>query len=246
MLNMFQKIILSVCILSLVDASSEDEQISIKKEDLKVLMNKMKTFESVIKEQADLVRNQQDTIEELKTSVQNQKIVSAEQEAKLNLCATKADIKRHTHNGRRQSYDNTVVAFSATLNQRNVEHIGVHQNIVFSDVITNIGNGYNNHHGLFIAPVSGLYMFSTTILSGQNVEYVAAIEINGSDVVRMFERGTDNRHGSATQTVIVQLKKGDDVAVQSLSADHTYWGDRYSSFSGVLLQELETPSQIVG
>ncbi|XP_053381665.1 cerebellin-2-like [Mercenaria mercenaria] len=240
---MFQKIILSVCILSLVQASSEDEQISLKKEDLRILMNKMKTFESVIKEQADLARKQQETIEELKTSIQNQKI---EQEAKLNLCATKADIKRHTHNGRRQSYDGTVVAFSATLDQLNVEHIGVHQNIVFSDVITNIGNGYNNHHGLFVAPVSGLYMFSTTILSGQNADFAVAIEINGSDVVRMFERGTDNRHGSATQTVIVQLQKGDDVAVQSLSPDHTYWGDKYSSFSGVLLQELETPNQIVG
>ncbi|XP_045187629.2 cerebellin-2-like [Mercenaria mercenaria] len=237
MLNMLKRIILSVCVLSFVKANFVNENISINKDDLRVLMNQMKTFE--------------ETIVELKTSIQDLKIINADQAETLNKltnqCVTKTDFKNHRRNAfRRQSYDSTVVAFSATLNRANIEHIGVHQNIVFSDVITNIGNGYNNHHGLFIAPVSGLYMFSTTLLSGPNVEYSAAIEINGSDVVKMFERGTDNRHGSATQTVVVQLKKGDDVAVQSLVPDHTYWGDRYSSFSGVLLQELETSNQIVG
>ncbi|XP_060569508.1 complement C1q-like protein 4 [Ruditapes philippinarum] len=238
---MFQKLILCFIVLLIGKAASSDETVTLGRGDSGKLLHRMETLEN-------LVRSQQEKIEQLESAIEKQKnigVVHGETLIKLNSqCVTASDMENYTRRVRRQSYD--TVAFSATLNKLNVGHIGVHQNIVFSDVITNIGNGYNNHHGVFVAPVSGLYMFSTTLLSGKNVEFAASIEINGSDVVRMYERGTDNRHGSATQIVIVHLSKGDDVSVQSLSADHTYWGDKYCSFSGVLLQQLESPSQIVG
>lgn len=110
-----------------------------------------------------------------------------------------------------------VVAFSATIKKVRVDNVGLHQNIVFSDVITNIGNSYNNHQGVFVAPVSGLYMFAVTLLSTQNAELSAAIEVNGADVLRMFEKGADNRHGSAAQSVIVQLHKGEKEIVSNES-----------------------------
>lgn len=130
----------------------------------------------------------------------------------------------------------TIVAFSAIMTQRHEDNIGVHQNIIFEDVETNMGAGYNSHTGIFTAPVSGLYLISAAIVSRHNREYSAAIVVNRRDVARLNGRGTDGRHGSGSQTVIISLRIGDAVAVQNLYRVNSYWGDKYSSFSGFLIQ----------
>lgn len=107
--------------------------------------------------------------------------------------------KRHTEN---------TVAFFAVLSQSSLDHLGLHQNIVFEDVKTNVGNGYNGHQGTFIAPVSGLYLITTSVLSRQNREYWAAVVVNGTEIVRLNGRGTDGRHGTGAQTMILSLNKG--------------------------------------
>lgn len=212
------------------------------------IQEQLKNVNQFVKEQYQELQTQ---IQDLKATNRKQQLIIDNQAAKLkqieNLCAKKSDEEWNKNKVRRQ-FSETVVAFSATINQAHVDSIGLHQNIVFSDVITNIGNAYNNHHGVFIAPVSGLYMFSATLLSSQNAELAAAIEINGTDAVRMFEKGADGRHGSASQTIIIKLRKGDDVSIQSVFSDsHSYWGDKYTSFSGVLLHEMEMDtSQILG
>ncbi|KAL4236775.1 biological adhesion [Mactra antiquata] len=138
------------------------------------------------------------------------------------------------------------VAFTATINQEYITHVGGHQTIVFPDVITNIGANYHSQHGLFTAPISGLYLVSTTLLSGHNSAFAATIEVNGHDVVRLREMGTGSFHGSSSQTIVLHLIKDDDVAVQSLSSDKLFWGDKYCSFTVVLLQEMDTIPTVVG
>ena len=107
----------------------------------------------------------------------------------------------------KRNVENTV-AFFATINVHSLNHLGLNQNIVFEDVVTNIGNAYNNHHGVFIAPVSGLYVFTTSLTSEHNMEYWAKVVVNGTVIVRLNERGTDGRLGSGAQTIIIALKKG--------------------------------------
>ena len=105
-------------------------------------------------------------------------------------------------------YAQNTVAFFATIDFISIDHLGLHQNIVFEDVVTNIGNAYDNQHGVFNAPVSGLYIFTTSLMSDHSIEYWAEIVVNGKVIVRLNERGTDDRHGSAAQTIIIALKKG--------------------------------------
>jgi len=58
----------------------------------------------------------------------------------------------------------TPVAFFATLTSH-IVHAGQNQTIAFDRVLTNVGNAYNAHVGLFTAPVSGIYVFSVSLLS---------------------------------------------------------------------------------
>ena len=107
-------------------------------------------------------------------------------------------------------YVPNTVAFFATVNLiPSNQHLGLHQNIVFEDVVTNIGNAYNNHHGVFIAPVSGLYLITTSLLSSPNIEVWAEVVANGTVIARLDARGTDGRHGNGAQTMIISLKKGE-------------------------------------
>jgi hypothetical protein len=118
-------------------------------------------------------------------------------------------------------------------------HAGAHQNVVFDLVETNIGNGYSTHHGVFTAPVSGLYLIYSSILAAHGAEIWCQIVVNGVNKGSVYARGTDGRHDQGSQAILVQLKKGDDVAVQNHYNDHAVYSDVdiYSTFSGVLLQQ---------
>ena len=56
-------------------------------------------------------------------------------------------------------------AFFARSTNRTTPYLDPNQDIVFDYVVTNIGSGYHGNHGLFVAPVSGVYVFSTTLVS---------------------------------------------------------------------------------
>ncbi|XP_060564575.1 complement C1q tumor necrosis factor-related protein 3-like, partial [Ruditapes philippinarum] len=144
-------------------------------------------------------------------------------------------------------YNHDTVAFFATLSVHSLDHLDAQKNIIYNEILTNIGNGYNNSNGVFTAPVSGLYLITTSVLSRQDMEFWVVIAVNDQVIVRLNERGTDGRHGSGSQTIILSLNKGDEVEVQNEHTDDSFWGNKYSSFGGYLLQALESePSSIMG
>lgn len=90
-------------------------------------------------------------------------------------------------------------------------------------------------HGIFTAPQSGVYLLSSSVLSVYNSKVQVAIVINGVPVARVFS----SKYGGSSQgshTIVVQLGKGDDVAVQFVEVtDVAIMGNMYTSFSGYLL-----------
>ncbi|KAH3721009.1 heavy metal-binding protein HIP-like [Dreissena polymorpha] len=58
------------------------------------------------------------------------------------------------------------VAFFATVSD-DIGHLHDRQRILFDNVLTNTGDAYNEHNGTFVAPVAGLYVFSTTLMSSK-------------------------------------------------------------------------------
>ena len=101
--------------------------------------------------------------------------------------------------------------------------------------MTNIGNGYHNLHGNFIAPVSGVYVFHTSLLRASSGHAHVQLVKNGQDLARLDLELSDS---TASQTAIVPLDAGDDIAVKNADfSDTIFHGSHYSTFSGFLLYD---------
>jgi len=117
----------------------------------------------------------------------------------------------------------------------------MNQNIVFETVIENLGGGYHNQHGIFIAPANGVYIFSVSILSWVNdhAEFQADLKKDGVILARAFGHGDSGRHDQGSVTVATQLQKGNEVWVSlKYPNDDSIYGARYSTFMGCLVYPL--------
>lgn len=124
------------------------------------------------------------------------------------------------------------VIFSALIDN-SISSLNSGDIIPFKDVQVNLGNGYSTS-GVFTAPVSGTYYFQTSFLTSPSDELWVTIDLNGGTVGRANGKGHNTRHGTGTQTVIMDLAVGDKVSVKC-AGGHNIYGSLYSSFSGFMI-----------
>ncbi|OWF48385.1 Complement C1q-like protein 2 [Mizuhopecten yessoensis] len=128
------------------------------------------------------------------------------------------------------------VAFTAMVNTpiRNLKENAV---IEFKDQALNIGGFYNPFHGTFQCGVPGVYMFSWSIVINAGFELITSLDVNGVSKGKVIVDNPAHNIGSGSNTFILDLNRGDVVAVKVL---HNSTGaglliGRGSSFSGYLL-----------
>ncbi|KAJ8318244.1 hypothetical protein KUTeg_003335 [Tegillarca granosa] len=121
------------------------------------------------------------------------------------------------------------VAFFATL----LGHTTTSSAIVFNNVITNIGGGYNIRDGTFHCPTPGLYLFSSTLTASGSAYVVGHLMKNQKQVARFHENINVRYYPSASLTAVLRLTTGDKVWIKG-------YGIRYYSpdnaFTGVLIK----------
>ncbi|KAK3083756.1 hypothetical protein FSP39_002644 [Pinctada imbricata] len=130
--------------------------------------------------------------------------------------------------------DTKTVGFFARLTQR-TPHLGVGQPIKFDTVITNEGNGYDPKQSRFIAPFTGLYQLSASVMSPTNAYVHCAIVKNGADVSPLYGATTD--YDSDTQTIVLDLQAGDMVWVKHTGTTNEIIHNYNSYFSGFLIKQ---------
>ena len=148
----------------------------------------------------------------------------------------------------------TIVSYSFTLElgrKRQVENeqpvafygklvglvtVGQDEIIKFNDVVTDYGEPYDNSSGLFIAPVAGLYVFSTTIMVEQNFDTHVGIYINNHLTTNIKLHGAEHEYDTMSQTVIYYLRVRDTVSIRHYDGTKSIHGD-YTTFMGFLLYE---------
>nr|XP_034304098.1 multimerin-2-like [Crassostrea gigas] len=113
--------------------------------------------------------------------------------------------------------------------------------IRFDETYINLGDHYHTEDGIFIAPVTGVYMFHWTIATGGTgftTQLMVAGSVRASNLVP-YPGGSD----SSSAMVIITVNKDDHVWIQIYgSSKHVYGGsisyNKYqSTFSGILLQK---------
>lgn len=107
------------------------------------------------------------------------------------------------------------VAFYAYLSHHEAASSAVHHIIAFDKVITNVGNAYHPHTGAFIAPRSGLYVFTWTIAQWGSSYHVTELVVDNVIVNAISMNPYNLMTGSVTGTVVVHVNQGDDVLVRT-------------------------------
>lgn len=142
------------------------------------------------------------------------------------------------------------MAFTAAVQKYTVDHVQNQSTIVFDKVITSIGSGYNNLTGIFVAPMSGIYVFSCSLMdhsgehltSGQehgSAMLHAEIVKNGTVLGRVFAHAETSHRDQGSVTVVSYVNQGEQVWVRNIdNNDLGLGGELYSVFSGYLLYEM--------
>lgn len=107
------------------------------------------------------------------------------------------------------------VAFYAYLSTHEAASSAIHHIIAFDKVITNVGNAYHPHSGTFIAPRSGLYVFTWTISQWGTSNHVTELVVDNEIVNVIYMNPANVIAGSVTGTVVVHVNHGDDVLVRT-------------------------------
>nr|XP_022302313.1 uncharacterized protein LOC111110210 [Crassostrea virginica] len=104
-----------------------------------------------------------------------------------------------------------VVAFYAYMSS-NENSPGPHHTLIYDHEVTNVGNGYNKHSGIFTAPVEGVYVFSWTIFMSSTGEYMSiVIALNSQPVGASYGHSANNYHAMVSGNVVLYMQKDDVV-----------------------------------
>ncbi|KAL2098576.1 hypothetical protein ACEWY4_005056 [Coilia grayii] len=162
--------------------------------------------------------------------VENLKKENAAQEAELTAVNTRGKMRKKSK-----------VAFSAGLTDLGYVKAGSDDlNLLFSRIITNVGQAYNSTTGFFTAPVRGVYYFRFTVR-----DHLASHWMN----IRMFKNGqgimwlddyeTDDYNTYLSSGLTVELEVGDVVnMVLPAGCRIIDNSNNFSTFSGFLLFPL--------
>ncbi|XP_052101389.1 complement C1q-like protein 4 [Mytilus californianus] len=105
----------------------------------------------------------------------------------------------------------------------------------FANVKINKGSSYNPSTGYFTAPKPGIYQISCTIVGYDTNIFTYQIMLNGNSYT-LGNTSSGGSWNSQTSTVLMNLKKGDQVYVQHRGSTQKVHANTNTYFSGYLVQ----------
>jgi hypothetical protein len=127
-----------------------------------------------------------------------------------------------------------MVAFTAILSKS--ISLGSKQVIRYDKIIANVWKAYTPSTGIFLVTLSGIYTLYVSMMGQHSNGIHVQLVRNGSELVRLYTGGA-GRYELASQTINVELPRGDRVWVQrrESTGEKVYGGGTYNVFSAALL-----------
>ncbi|XP_028277036.1 collagen alpha-1(VIII) chain-like [Parambassis ranga] len=131
------------------------------------------------------------------------------------------------------------VAFSASLLPNDQSEIvgpfNTHNPLIFKRVVTNIGNAYSPHTGIFTAPVRGLYHFEWHI-GDHGSQPTGAVLFRNSEHIYIAYEHQPSHFSSGSNAATLQLNPGDQVFLRQWVNSQIFDnGNHHTTFSGHLV-----------
>ncbi|XP_071750455.2 uncharacterized protein LOC139907852 [Centroberyx gerrardi] len=202
-----------------VEVTGLKEELSLTKTELQLQMNKMEKMET---ENAAL----------------NARVTACES-GNAALQARLSASEKEVEELKRENADRPKVAFSAGLTDAGqIGPLNTETTLIYSKVITNIGQAYNPNTGIFTAPVRGVYYFRFTAFETRNPQWLG-VYLYHNDHSVLFVSEVAKGHVSISSALTLELGEG-DVVYMSLYANYGIYDDVYNrtTFSGFLLFPL--------
>ena len=132
------------------------------------------------------------------------------------------------------------VAFSAGLtNSGNIESGKNDLNLVFTEIITRVGEAYSTITGFFTAPVKGVYYFRFTVTDFLTSRSMGISIVKNGEQVMYLDEYEDQSRMYLSSGVTLQLDVGDVVNMRLPVGKYLYDDlNNASTFSGFLLFPL--------
>ncbi|XP_059167028.1 uncharacterized protein LOC131949240 [Physella acuta] len=134
----------------------------------------------------------------------------------------------------KQSPTPTTVAFTAGL-LKSTDAVAK-DTIIYTEVITNIGNAYRNTTGVFKCPKAGVYSFQIHGVASKGMEIGISLTKNKIRIVSVQAKSLQEQ-SAAGNSAVLMLEKGDEISVQATSCGSLYGagGQILNTFSGFLI-----------
>ena len=115
--------------------------------------------------------------------------------------------------------------------------LGSGQTVIYDEVLTNEGNGYDNRTGVFTCPLAGTYMFVVDALSPPATTFHLYLNKTMVASLHVSSGHKSNVYLQISRTVVLTLKKGDHVKVVNNVSSYTgtVFHGGYFGFSGAKL-----------
>uniref|UniRef100_A0A673BB21 C1q domain-containing protein n=1 Tax=Sphaeramia orbicularis TaxID=375764 RepID=A0A673BB21_9TELE len=129
-----------------------------------------------------------------------------------------------------------IIFSAATVGSGSFGPFNIDTTLVYQTVMTNIGNAYNQHTGVFATPVSGTYYFTFFYHAGGVHPANLVLYKNDQIVARTYDYSTQqDPSDNGGNAVILQLQKGDQVFVRMGANSHIWAHEHITTFSGFLI-----------
>ncbi|XP_049923775.1 caprin-2-like isoform X2 [Epinephelus moara] len=136
--------------------------------------------------------------------------------------------------------ERTKVIFSAATGGGNyIGPFNTDKTLIYRRVITNIGDAYSPHTGIFVAPVAGVYYFTIFHHAGPHHGTMLFLYKNNQRMVMTQNHPavheTAHNGGNAA---FLQLQEGDQVYVRMIADTYVWGSDYHTTFSGFLVSQM--------